>query len=121
MTATGLGRHTKEPIGYHHTTNESNSLRVIGAETAVELSMIIIGIVDEIETGSTIETETTNMVATETTIGIGTTGTITTATATATANRRRWVCETGYTPLGLLSNKGRAYSRVNRGARSGAA
>ena len=79
--------------------------------------MIIIGIVDEIETGSTIETETTNMVATETTIGIGTTGTIT----TATANRRRWVCETGYTPLGLLSNKGRAYSRVNRGERSGAA
>jgi hypothetical protein len=90
-------------------------LRVIGAETAVELSMIIIGIVDEIETGSTIETETTNMVATETTIGIGTTGTIT------TANRRRWPCGTGYTPLGLLLNKGRAYSRVNRGERSGAA
>jgi len=39
--------------------------------------MIIIGIVDEIETASTIETETTNMIATETTIG--TTGTITTA------------------------------------------
>ena len=39
--------------------------------------MIIIGIVDEIETASTIETETTNIIATETTIG--TTGTITTA------------------------------------------
>jgi hypothetical protein len=58
-------------------------LRVIGAETAVELSMIIIGTVDEIETTTTIETETTNMIATETMIGIGTMGTIT------TANRRR--------------------------------
>jgi hypothetical protein len=47
--------------------------------------MIIIGIVDEIETETTnmIETETTNMIETETTIEIGTTGTIT------TANRRR--------------------------------
>jgi hypothetical protein len=60
-------------------------LRVIGAETAAELSMIIIGIVDEIETASTIATETASMIEIETTIGIGTTGTIT----TATANRRR--------------------------------
>jgi hypothetical protein len=43
--------------------------------------MIIIGIVDEIETASTIATA--SMIEIETTIGIGTTGTIT------TANRRR--------------------------------
>ena len=60
-------------------------MRVIGAETAVELSMIIIGTVDEIETTTTIETETTNMIVTETMIGIGTTGAITTANRRQTA------------------------------------
>jgi hypothetical protein len=49
--------------------NESNSLRDIGAETAVESSMIIIGTVGEIATTNAIET----------TIGIGTTSRITTA------------------------------------------
>jgi hypothetical protein len=69
-------------------------LRVIGAETAAELSMIIIGIVDEIETTSTIEAETTNMIAIETTIGIGTMGTIT------TANSRRMAMCNRLRPLG---------------------
>ena len=93
MTAIGHGRHTKEPIGWHPTTNESNSLRVIGAETAVESSMIIIGIVDE--------TETANMIETEATIGSGTTGAIT------TANRRRMARCNGLCGARQLSNKGR--------------
>jgi hypothetical protein len=60
--ATGLGRRTQEPIGYRHITIESSTLWVIGAETAVELNMIIIGTTDE--TG----TETTNTIESAITI-----------------------------------------------------
>ena len=53
--ATGLVRRTKGPIGYRHITIESSTLWVIGAETAVELNMIIIGTTDEIGTETTTE------------------------------------------------------------------
>ena len=78
--------------------NENSSLRVIGAETAAESNMIIVGTEDEIETASTIATEIT----------IGTTSTIT------TANRRRIpMCKSGYVPLGITFEQGtRLESRV---------
>jgi hypothetical protein len=44
MRGTGLDRHTKEPVGYHHTTTGNGTLWVTGMAIMADVNMTTAGI-----------------------------------------------------------------------------